>query len=95
MIAIEDIENAISKANKYSVLSVDQETSFYKIGAIKRGKYIRCKITYLEFYSFALTELLLFYDAGLDPNDYDITDDQIQLYIDQIDELITVLFLQE
>ena len=93
MIPREDIEITVAKANMYTVLAVDQETSFYKIGAMIKGKSIRRKIIYLEFYSFALTELLLFYDAGLDYEDYEITDNQVQSYIYYIDEIVKVLFI--
>ena len=66
---------------------------FYKIGAIDKGNEIRLKIEYLELYQFALTELLLFYDAGLDYNNYGISDDKVMKYFYYIDELIKVLFI--
>lgn len=93
MISSNDIQSYISKCNNYIVIGVDQETSFYKIGAIDKGNEIRLKIEYLELYQFALTELLLFYDAGLDYNNYGISDDKVMKYFYYIDELIKVLFI--
>lgn len=93
MIDRESIEEYITKSNYYTVTSVDQETSFYKVGAIDRGKYIRSKIYYLELYQFALNELLKFYDADLDYTEYGISDDDVNKYFRYIDEIIKVLFV--
>lgn len=94
MVSLNKVSDSRENLIESYILACDQEISFYKIGGIKRGNYLRNKLYYLELYLMSHDLIIELNNDSVDVSLL-ITDDDINKLISNTNELIKSLFNYE